>query len=283
MAAAARRGSTAGKSIVPYCAMLLDNCAGLWFSTLIGDVLSVRLRLTGLLLNLAYLAVMITFAPRRGEAVRKVALTVGAMVAFYAAMSGWVPPKVRPDVLGLVNTGTALAFASSPLAGIRDVLKRRDASSIPFAMVATLTLCATSWATYGVVLGNVWMVIPNVCNAVIGGAQVALSLALRSGPSPARSSVGEVAGAGKASRLTRRGGGARGSRSRGGVTSPPGQGSSQRDDLTAAAGGGGDSDADGSESDKVTGSSGDASAAGRHRLHGLGHNTSGQAAGDKTE
>ena len=41
-----------------------------------------------------------------------------------------------------------------------------------------LTLCAGSWATYGVLLRNVWMILPNVVNALLGAAQVALSVTL---------------------------------------------------------------------------------------------------------
>jgi solute carrier family 50 protein (sugar transporter) len=241
MAAVVRRGSAAGKSIVPYCAMLVDNCVGLWFSYLIGDAISVQLRLLGLLLNASYLAVLVAYAPpgQRTPAVRTLGLALAGLAAFYAVMSGWVPAKARPDILGLVNTGTALAFASSPLADISGVLKARDASSIPFAMASALTVCASSWATYGVITRNIWMVIPNVLNALIGGAQVGLSLAFRPGPAAAAGSAGR--GGSKGARASGPGGSPQveggkgapqraGMRSRAGVTSPPGQRSSEAAD-----------------------------------------------------
>jgi uncharacterized protein with PQ loop repeat len=132
----------------------------------------------GIVLNVAYLSIMIAFAQRRSESVGRLVATCALFAAYYAALTVAVPRSQWTDVLGLTGTLTAVAFAASPLADVARMLRVRDASSIPLPMVSMLALCATSWAVYGALLANVWMVVPNVLNAAIAGAQTALALAL---------------------------------------------------------------------------------------------------------
>jgi uncharacterized protein with PQ loop repeat len=177
MLAVLKRRSTVGVPIIPYAAMLLDNLVGYWFAQLIGDMLGLSLRSIALGVCAFHISVLMlssnfslkTAAPILGAA------SIFAVICL--AVSTF--PKTdaqRSDILGLVNTVTALAFAASPLLGIRNVIAQRDASSIPFATASMLTICACSWAAYGVCLNNIWMIIPNSINAVLGAAQVALCL-----------------------------------------------------------------------------------------------------------
>jgi Sugar efflux transporter for intercellular exchange len=143
-----------------------------------------------------------------------------------SAKLAWLPggthhgAAMRAEILGLMGTITAIGFAASPLADIKKVLKNKvrsvgtnwpcslplaqlrcsvgvapssillqDASSIPRIMMTVLLICATSWALYGALyLKNMWVVVPNVINAILAFVQLALAAVFpspQSGRSPA--------------------------------------------------------------------------------------------------
>lgn len=162
-----------------YAAMALDNMVGLWFTYLLRDSLGHRLRMAGSVLNAAYSCANYYFV--HGAAKRSVAQTMTmaplAFAAIYASLHAAADPKHHMDVLGMISTGTSIAFAASPLARLGSVLRLKDASSLSLPMSAALTLTAASWAMYGIILGNTWVFLPNAFNAVLGALQVGLILA----------------------------------------------------------------------------------------------------------
>jgi len=172
-----RTQSLGAAGVLPLALMWLDNVIGIWFSALVDDGLGGALRVAATVLATAYLAVYFAVAdPARRRADAPVALACVASPALLFASFrtlAW-PSEVVVNALGLINTLTAVAFASSPLAGIRTVLKERDASSIPLAMVATLAVCAAAWGLYGAVLGSGWMIAPNALNFALAAMQLAL-------------------------------------------------------------------------------------------------------------
>lgn len=178
MLAVLRRRSVVGVPIIPYAAMLLDNLVGYWFAQLIGDMLGLSLRSIALGVCAFHISVLMLSSNFSLKTAAPI-LVAGALFAVICLTVTTFPKTdaQRSDILGLVNTVTALAFAASPLLGIRNVIATRDASSIPFATASMLTICACSWAAYGVCLNNIWMIIPNSINAVLGAAQVALCIA----------------------------------------------------------------------------------------------------------
>jgi solute carrier family 50 protein (sugar transporter) len=168
--------NTGGRSIVQYCAMLIDNLVGIWFSTVIGDTMGLKLRYMGTVLNLFYLYVMLKLSRKRSKDLQLLGLTVGAFAVYAATLVFAVPQSAWRDILGATGMLASIAFAASPLAEVKTVLKTGDASSIPFNTVAVLAVCAVSWATYGTLLKNIWMIIPNAVNAALATFQVILCL-----------------------------------------------------------------------------------------------------------
>lgn len=147
-----RAGNTGSKTFGPFAAMLLDNAAGLWFSTLIQDVLSFRLRTMGTVLNVCYIGIMIAYSRNKRQDMTVLTGVLAAIAAAWVGVNAVAHPKSHVDVLGSINTATAIAFAASPLANIGTVISSKDASSIPFPLCTALAVCASSWAVYGMLI-----------------------------------------------------------------------------------------------------------------------------------
>lgn len=181
----ARAGTTGGRSALPFAAQLLDNAIGWWLSSISGDVLGQRFRALSLLMTTLYLAVFIRYAPSTAERAASLTHVIRVVAALGALGAGVVTLVPRPgwrDVLGVAVTCSAVSFAASPLAELGRVLKTRDASSIPLPLMAAVTACSASWAAWGLLRRDPWMLLPNVLNCALGAAQVALALALPGPP-----------------------------------------------------------------------------------------------------
>ena len=186
-----RRKSSSHRSLTPFCCMIIDSIIGLWFSVSISDALGTRLRVLGIVMTVGYLSVMVVYARKPRESLGYVVATLVLVASFCGSIVAFVPREKWLDILGVANSRTfhrnhtnrayvctyihhqhrhpphpssfliptyivtAVMFAASPLADIGRVLKSRDASSLPFFMVTMLTVCAMSWALYGVILQNV--------------------------------------------------------------------------------------------------------------------------------
>ena len=150
-----RRRSSAHRSLAPFIAMAVDTVVGFWFCLLVGDSVGTPLRGLSLVVTSCYLAIMVAYSADRRRSGAVVATALAGLAVACLALALYVPRGRWIDVLGSVNTLTAIAFAASPLADIGKVLKTRDASSLPFAMVSVLSVCALSWGIYGTILGNV--------------------------------------------------------------------------------------------------------------------------------
>lgn len=184
-------------SFTVLCAMLLDNLIGLRFAYLLREPLSLYLRSLGLLLNLLYVAAALPAPPPRAatavvsevaaghlealwqnavsrERLLQVALTGGAAAAVFATLHLALPKASHTDALGLLSALTAVLFAASPLANMRGILQRKDAGGISVVMSTALLVCASSWATYGMLLRNVWLTLPNMFNAGLALLQLSL-------------------------------------------------------------------------------------------------------------
>lgn len=163
------------KSSTPYVVSLVDTAIGLWFSSMIGDDIGKALRA----LNLGLLAIYIGTFLRFGNTVavgRASATAVGAIVAVVAGLLAGVKSEaIRTDILGLMCTATAIAFAAAPL---YDVFRTSNVAMISRPLAGALLVCASAWAVYGAVgTRNIWMVIPNAVNAVLAATQLGLSFA----------------------------------------------------------------------------------------------------------
>lgn len=191
--AVVRNGSTGTKSILPYCTMLLDNMIGCWLSRESGDEMGLCFRTLSLVMTSAYIVAYVAYADKRRSAMNMVIAVLALFGSYYAGMIALVPPKHWQDVLGVTVTASAVSFAASPLADLGKILKTKDASSLPANLLSMLLWCSVSWASYGLLLKKIWMVIPNMINAFLAFAQLALALTFAHGGTSA-AAVSRAAG-----------------------------------------------------------------------------------------
>lgn len=81
------------------------------------------------------------------------------------------------DYLGMICVAATFALFASPLSELNRVLKERDPDSISSAITLAQTLNCAAWSLYGMLIGDIYVVVPNVAGLVL--ALIALGVKIR--------------------------------------------------------------------------------------------------------
>lgn len=92
-----------------------------------------------------------------------------AVVVGYAMFTGNGP------FMGIVSSSMAVAMFGSPLAVIRDVIKRKTAAALSYGTAMAMVIATVSWTLYGTLIVNDYNVyIPNGIGAMLALTQLYL-------------------------------------------------------------------------------------------------------------
>ena len=80
----------------------------------------------------------------------------------------------KQTTIGLFCNAVLLVYYASPLTTIKEVLEKRDASSLYWPISCANFVNGMSWATYGLALNDWLLFAPNAVGAALGASQMAL-------------------------------------------------------------------------------------------------------------
>lgn len=87
---------------------------------------------------------------------------VAALVLFQAVVIVFLPRERALYISGLVSCMCSVAASASTLATLPTVLRTKSAESIPMEMAVVCMVSGLLWVTCGLMIGDVWLVIPNL-------------------------------------------------------------------------------------------------------------------------
>lgn len=147
--------STLNYHIAPYASTLLNHSVNLWYALIRQDGPLIIHRCAGIIAQSYYLYTYLSFCPPAKTADNKRWLTwvAGILAAIFVELHLILPvlglTASYNAHIGFFGAITGIGLAASPLATVREVLKQRDASSLPFLLCAMVTLQCSSWTIYG--------------------------------------------------------------------------------------------------------------------------------------
>lgn len=89
------------------------------------------------------------------------------------------------DLLGVIAASYGVVMALSPALQIRRMLVRRSSADVSVAYLAVLEVGFALWFAYGMALGNLAIVIPNMVAFTVGFATLLVVYRFRTGSSAA--------------------------------------------------------------------------------------------------
>ena len=82
---------------------------------------------------------------------------------------------------GLLCASMSVLYCSAPLASVVEVVRTRDTKSLPFYLILATVLMTASWTCYGLIIGDTFVIVPNILGCAISTFQLMLFAIL---PSP---------------------------------------------------------------------------------------------------
>uniref|UniRef100_A0ACD5XKK9 Uncharacterized protein n=1 Tax=Avena sativa TaxID=4498 RepID=A0ACD5XKK9_AVESA len=175
-----KRKSTESFQSVPYAMALLSAMLWLYYALLTKDLLLLTINVVGCVVESAYLAIYISYAPKKATAftVKLVAImNVGLYGVMVAVLQlGVKDGESRVTIAGAIGSAFALAVFVAPLAIIRQVIRTKSVEFLPFWLSFFLTISAVVWFFYGLLMKDFFVATPNVLGLLFGLAQMSLHL-----------------------------------------------------------------------------------------------------------
>ncbi|POM75342.1 Hypothetical protein PHPALM_7568 [Phytophthora palmivora] len=131
--------------------------------------------LLGVVLGSYYVLIFYKYARDRTQATRMLtsAMLVILLLTHQVATRS---PEETQMIIGIPANILSVFTAASPLLQIKNILRRKDASCLPFGMSVMNVVAGTIWGTYGVMLGDPLVICPNLFALTMGAIQVSLIL-----------------------------------------------------------------------------------------------------------
>lgn len=136
----------------------------------------VATNLIGLAFSVYYLVIYYQNSGIRRKLVQQQLLaTIAAMalLALYPLVSTAPPDEVQAH-MGYAAIAICAVMFGSPLAVVKEVVRTKNTDLLPFTMILTGVVNCSLWLTYGFILMDFIVIVPNAINIILGLIQVSL-------------------------------------------------------------------------------------------------------------
>jgi solute carrier family 50 protein (sugar transporter) len=172
--------NTLNYHIAPYASTLLNHSVNLWYALIRQDGPLIIHRCAGIMAQSFYLWTYLSFCPpgKTADNKRWLSWVAGIIAGIFAELHVLLPlfgmSSVYNSHIAFFGAMTGIGLAASPLATVREVLRTKDASSLPFLLCAMVTLQCFSWMIYGYLREDLSTFSNNLVGVILGSIQLGL-------------------------------------------------------------------------------------------------------------
>ncbi|KAE8898450.1 hypothetical protein PF007_g21519 [Phytophthora fragariae] len=178
--------STGDMSVMP-CLLLFTNCyAVMFYAIAIDNILPLfAVSIVGIVTGVFFNYFFCRWAVDKRAVVNAFigSLIVCILVTVYSvlALTGYTEQSDTSidTTLGFITIGTTLGLYVLPMATIARVVRTKTASSMPFTMGVVNVFNSFCWGTYGDLIGNMFILGPNIAGFILGCIQLVLTYVYR--------------------------------------------------------------------------------------------------------
>ncbi|CAG9764119.1 unnamed protein product [Ceutorhynchus assimilis] len=169
-----KKKSTRGYSALPFIGGTAVGVLFLQYGLILGDQTMVLVNIVAIFLNAVYTGFYYTKAEdKNGEVLKPMAYAV-ALVAMLIGYIRLESPNNVEFRFGLVLMILMLTLLGVPLLDLREIIRKKDASSIPLPMTVMGAIVTFLWALYGIILHNNFLLVQNLIGFILCCVQLGL-------------------------------------------------------------------------------------------------------------
>ncbi|KAL7691056.1 putative SWEET sugar transporter [Plasmopara halstedii] len=166
-------------SSLPVLSMMANCVAWGLYGLLIDDYFPlVATNLIGLAFSLCYLIVYYQNEKYKKRLRLEIFVTILVLLGLisYPSVAGFegVNERTIQDVVGFVTIIVSMVMFGSPLVLVKRVIQERSTELLPLTMVIAGAVNCVLWLAYGLLLDNLFVVVPNAANLLLGIMQLML-------------------------------------------------------------------------------------------------------------
>ncbi|KAK9693617.1 Sugar efflux transporter for intercellular exchange [Popillia japonica] len=169
-----KKKRTDGISSMPFVGGTVIGILVLKYALMLQDKAMFQVNLAAIILNSLYLLCYFIYSRNTWEEIYRPCLRGFGLIAALFTYMAWEDPSKVEYRYGLIVTILMLLLMGAPLREVKEILDKKDASSIPFPIVFAGLFVSVLWFLYGIILQNEFMIVQNIIGTLLCATQVLL-------------------------------------------------------------------------------------------------------------
>ena len=168
--------------------MVISTFSWVCYSFSVPDAFIAAANIPGCLASMWYVVTLLPLIPHEASAERRLVQSVliggaGCLLCLCTFLIfSHASHANRSFALGLFGSILCVLLFASPLSTMSEVLSTQNAASIYAPLTFATCVNCGSWTIYGLVIGDIWVYLPNGTGLCLGLVQLALKLQIPSTP-----------------------------------------------------------------------------------------------------
>ncbi|XP_042387498.1 bidirectional sugar transporter SWEET12-like [Zingiber officinale] len=171
--------STESFDSFPYVVVLFSATMWVYYGILTLDVLLLTINICACVVQVIFLIMFLYYAPSKSRVYTMkliLLINLGIFGSLLLISNLFIKESKRDQITGGICASLAVAVFIAPLTIIRQVIRTKSVEYMPVSLSIFLTLSAVAWFSYGVLLGDLFVAIPNVFGFLLGVGQIIIYL-----------------------------------------------------------------------------------------------------------
>ncbi|XP_022226108.1 sugar transporter SWEET1 [Drosophila obscura] len=170
-----KKGSSDVYPVGPFLGGVVLTVLSLKLATIMNDAAMINTNLIGLVINFLFLGGFYYYASikRKGNIWKQIGYA-SLFLLVCTAYANFEDPKKIEFRLGMLITGILVWLVGSPLLHLPKIIEKKSTEGMPFPIILSGNLVATSWMLYAISIKNTVMVLQNLLLLVLGGIQLSM-------------------------------------------------------------------------------------------------------------
>ncbi|SPP89760.1 sugar transporter SWEET1 isoform X1 [Drosophila guanche] len=170
-----KKGSSDVYPVGPFLGGVVLTVLSLKLATIMNDAAMINTNLIGLVINFVFFGGFYYYASSGNRGIiRKQFGYASLFLLVCTAYANFEDPKKIEFRLGMLITGIFVWLVGSPLLHLPKIIEKKSTEGMPFPIILSGNLVATSWMLYAISIKNTVMVLQNLLLLVLGGIQLSM-------------------------------------------------------------------------------------------------------------
>lgn len=174
-----KKKTTEGFQSIPYVAALFSAMLWIFYAYIkTGEFLIITINAVGCVIEIIYLVIYITYCPKKARVftLRMILLLNFGGFCIIVLLTHLLSKEraARIKLLGWICVVFSTSVFVAPLSIIRVVIRTKSVEFMPFTLSFLLTISAITWLSYGVLLKDIYISLPNFVGIAFGTIQMVL-------------------------------------------------------------------------------------------------------------